>query len=141
MTLTYDLIHGLGEVAFDDLLHGVRHVRRQLVHILVELRQPVVDLIQLDDDAGGAVVIAEPALLGAQAAESVDLELAELVTFRRLVVVAGGQLGAGVGVHETVPWTKAGKGGMRVLVLCQQSRERYFERSRTRRVLPRGSGE
>ena len=69
---------------------------------MVEVRQPVVDLVQLDDDAGPALLVAEAALLGAEAAELVDFELAELVVVGRLVVVAGRQLGAGVRIDESV---------------------------------------
>lgn len=64
-----------------------RHIVGKLVRAVVEVRNPPVDLVQLEEDAGRALVVAVVVLLGALF-EVLDVHIADLPGRRRLVVLA-----------------------------------------------------
>lgn len=93
---------GVGESLLNYALDLRRHVTGQFRSLVVKPWHPVVDLVQLDNDAWRTPLVAKAAFLGALGTELIDKKLAELVLRGVLVVAAGGQLRTRVGVHKPV---------------------------------------
>lgn len=73
--------------AIDDVLQRARHLVRQTVGLVVEGRNPAVDLVQLEEDARRALVVRVVVLLRALV-EVLDVHVAHLAGWRRLRVLA-----------------------------------------------------
>lgn len=83
---TYSELIGDGSVV-DELLQISRHVLGQMVGVIVVMRRPSEDLVQLEENAGSAAVIVVVVLLNARC-PGFDVNIADLTSWRFLSVVA-----------------------------------------------------
>ena len=87
--------------SFDVLLQLSRHIGRQIVEIVIWLRNPAKDTIELEDDAWTTAFITKVLFLGALSAQQFDVKVANLSLSRPLVEAAAGEVLAAAG-HSVV---------------------------------------